>query len=202
MSLDEPTRLLLRQSGAGFTMVATEFELNPAVDADTFSTDLPAAAADDPARPKIEDFRLPRVGGGELALADYPKPLVIVTGSAAGIRKVLSRLLPLTHGGVKPLVIGMLIAVPGDDWKGSLLDPDDAASFAREAAAKAGTFPVPVAIDIKGAAGYQITQAAGIEAGQTSRTVIGFVASNGTLAEATTETATDEELLGQIAILR
>ena len=201
MSLDEATRLLLRQSGAGFTMEATEFELNPAVDADTFSTDLPAGA-DDPARPKIEDFRLPQIGGGELALADYPEPLVIVTGSAAGIRKVLSRLLPLTHGGVKPQVIGMLIAVPAPDWKGSLLDPKDAASFAREAAATAGTFPVPVVIDIKGAAGYQITQAAGIEAGQTSRTAIGFVASNGTLAEATTETATDEELRGQIATLR
>ena len=205
MSLDQATRLLLRQSGAGYTVEATEFEPNPVVDAATFSTDLPAAAADDPARdpagPKIKDFRLPRIGGGELALADYPKPLVIVTGSAAGIRKVLSRLLPLTHGGVKPQVIGMLIAVPAHDWKGSLLDPDDAASFAREAAAKAGTFPVPVAIDIKGAAGYRITQAAGIEAGQTSPTAIGFITSNGTLAEATTDTATDEELRDRIATL-
>jgi hypothetical protein len=99
-------------------------------------------------------------------------------------------------------VIGMPIAVPGADWNGSLLNPDDAASFAREAAAKAGTFPVPVAIDIKGAAGYRITQAAGLEAGQTSRTAIGFLASNGTLAEATTDTATDEELRDQIATLR
>ena len=202
MSLDEATRLVLRQSGAGSTAEATEFELNPAVDADTFSTDLPAATADDPAGPKIEDFRLPQIGGGELSLADYPKPLVIVTGSAAGIRKVLSRLSPLTHGGVKPQIIGMLIAVPSADWKGSLLNPDDAASFARETAAKAGTFPVPVAIDIKGAAGYQITQAAGIEAGQTKRTAIGFITSNGTLAEATTDTATDEELHDQIAALR
>jgi hypothetical protein len=202
ISLDQATRLLLRQSGAGYTAEATEFELNPAVDADTFSTDLPAAGANGSAGPKIEDFRLPQIGGGELALADYPKPLVIVTGSAAGIRKVLSRLLPLTHGGVKPQVIGMLIAVPAPDWKGSLLDPTDAASFAREAAAKAGTFPVPVAIDIKGAAGYQITQAAGIEAGQTSPTAIGFITSKGTLAEATTDTATDEELRDQIATLR
>jgi hypothetical protein len=112
ISLDQATRLLLRQSGAGYTAEATEFELNPAVDADTFSTDLPAAGANGPAGPKIEDFRLPQIGGGELALADYLKALVIVTGSAAGIRKVLSRLLPLTHGGVKPPVIGMLIAVP------------------------------------------------------------------------------------------
>jgi hypothetical protein len=202
MSLDEATRLLLTQSGAGFTIQATEFQLDPAVDAATFSTDLPAAGAEDPGRPTIEAFRLPRIGGGQLALADYPKPLVIVTGSAAGIRKVLSRLLPLTHGGVDPPVIGMLIAIPADDWDGSLLDPEDAASFAREAAEKAGTFPVPVAVDIKGAAGYQITQAAGIEAGQTSPTAIGFISSDGTLAEATTDTATDDELRDRIATLR
>jgi hypothetical protein len=201
ISLDQATRLLLRQSGAGVTVEATEFELHPAVDADTFSTDRPAGV-DDLAGPKIDDLRLPQIGGGQLALADYPRPQVIVTGSAAGIRAVLNRLLPLTRGGVKPQVIGILIAIPGPDWKGSLLDPDDAASFATEAAKSAGTFPVPVAIDIKGAATDQITQAAGLEAGQASPTVIGFITSDGTLAEATTDTATDEDLRGQIATLR
>ena len=39
ISVDEATRLVLRQRGAGYSVEATEFELDPAVDADTFSTD-------------------------------------------------------------------------------------------------------------------------------------------------------------------
>jgi hypothetical protein len=119
------------------------------------------------------------VGGGEVTLTDYPKPLVIVIGNAAGIRKMVDRLLPLTQGGRKPPVIGMLIAVPPDGWKGSLLNPSDAAAFAEQVSRSAGTFPVPVAIDIKGAAGYPVTQAAGLDAGQMALTAIGFIGSDG-----------------------
>jgi hypothetical protein len=61
---------------------------------------------------------------------------------------------------------------------------------------------VPVAIDIKGAAAYQITQAAGVDAGQTGPTPIGFISSNRTLAGATTDAVTDEELRQRISGLR
>ena len=200
MSLDQATGLLLSDAGATFSIVASTIELGMTVDADTFSTDVPADATD-AGRLRIEDIRLPRVGGGQLALADYPPPLVIVAGDAAGIRTMVARLLPLTQGGVKPRVIGMLIAVPPPDWKGSLLNPTDAASFAEEASQAAGRFPVPVGVDIKGAAGYEITQQAGMEAGQSGPTAVGFVAADGTLAHVATDAATDDELRDNITAL-
>jgi hypothetical protein len=204
MSLDQATGLLLKDTGSAHTVVATEVEMDPVVDADTFSTDQPAGQAarvDNPADQKIDDFRLPRVGGGEVALADFPPPLIIIAGDAAGIRTMATRLLPLTRGGHRPRVIGLLTAVPPADWTGSLLNPGDAASFADQASQAAGRFPVPVAVDIKGAAGYQITQAAGVEAGQTSPDAVGFIASNGTLAHVVTEAATDQELRDRIDAL-
>jgi hypothetical protein len=204
MSLDQSTRLLLKDAGSAHTVVATEIEPGPSVDADTFSTDLPArlpARVADPALPKIDDFRLPRVGGGEVALADFPPPVVIVAGDAAGIRTMVARLLPLTQGGARPRVIGLLTAVPPADWTGSLLNPSDASSFAEQASQAAGRFPVLVAVDIKGAAGYQITQAAGVEAGQTNPIAVGFIASDGALAHVVTEAATDEELRDRIDAL-
>lgn len=200
MSLDQATGLILHDAAGTYTIVASEVEPNATVDKGTFSTDMPAGA-EDAAHPRIEDFRLPRVGGGELALADYPPPLLIVTGDAAGIRTTVARLLPLTKDGVKPRVIGLLIATPPRDWKGSLLNPSDAASFAEEASKAAGRFPVPVAVDIKGAVGYQIAERAGVEAGQTRPTTVGFVASNGTLAHTATQAATDDELRDRIKTL-
>jgi hypothetical protein len=41
MSLDQATGLLLRDAGSAHTVVATEIERNPAVEADTFSTAVP-----------------------------------------------------------------------------------------------------------------------------------------------------------------
>jgi len=201
MSLDQETGLLLEQAGGSVSVVATEVELDPTVAADTFATGLPADS-DESTGAKVDEVRLPRVGGGELALADYPAPLVIVAGDPAGIRKMVNRLAALTNGGVQPRVIGMLIVIPSPDWEGSLLDAKDAASFAEEASKAAGTFPVPVAVDIKGAAAYQITQAAGVDAGQTSPTSIGFVSSNRTLVGATTDAVTDDELRQRISSLR
>jgi hypothetical protein len=202
MSLDQATGLVLKDEGTMASIVATEVDPDHPVDADTFSTELPAGA-ENASQPRIEEFRLPRVGGGgELALAAYPPPLVIVVGDAAGIRKMVARLLPLTQGGVRPRVIGMLVAVPSPDWTGSLLNPSDAASFAEEASKAAGRFPVPVGVDIKGAAGYQISQAAGIEAGQTTPTAVGFVASDGTVAQVSTDAATDDELRELIGSLQ
>lgn len=201
MSLDQATGLLLKDEGASLSIAASEVDFDRTAGVDTFSTELPAGAQDG-SGPRLEDFRLPRVGGGELALADYPPPLVIVVGDAAGVREMVARLLPITQGGVRPRVIAMLVAIPPPDWKGSLLNPADATSFAEEASQAAGPFPVPVGVDIKGAAGYQISQAAGIEAGQTTPTAIAFVASDGTMAHASTDTATDAKLRELIKTLQ
>ena len=53
---------------------------------------------------------------------------------------------------MNPVVVGVLIAVPPSDWKGSLLDPADAQEFVDSVARTAGPFAVPVGIDVKGAA--------------------------------------------------
>jgi hypothetical protein len=145
---------------------------------------------------------LPRIGGGEVALADYRPPLVIVAGDAPGIRKMVDRLLPLTAGGVRPQVIGMLIAIPPADWKGTLDNAQDAASLAEQVSQAAGRFPVPVAVDVKGAAAYQITAAAGVEAGQTHPTAVGFVGADRSIGDVTTDAAADDELRNQINTLR
>jgi hypothetical protein len=64
MSLDQVTWLILHDAGATYTIVAGEIGLNAAVEPDMLSTDLPAGAQD-AAHPRIEDFRLPQVGGGQ-----------------------------------------------------------------------------------------------------------------------------------------
>jgi hypothetical protein len=53
---------------------------------------------------------------------------------------------------VKPVVVGVLIAVPPSDWKGSLLNPADEKKYVDSVARTAGPFTVPVGIDVKGAA--------------------------------------------------
>jgi outer membrane lipoprotein-sorting protein len=198
MSLDQATGLVLKDTGDGVTLLATKVDFNPAIAADTFSTKVPEGV-ENAAQPKLANFRLPQVGGGELALDTYlGQPLVIVAGDPEGIRLMVQRLLPLTGGGTKPRLLGMLIAIPPEDWQGSLLDPEDAKSFSDSVSKSAGTFKVPVAIDPKGAAGYQITGPAGIEAGQTRPTAVGFIRSDGTIAHATTDKVTDDELRNQI----
>lgn len=197
MSLDQATGLVLKDTGDDVSLVATKVDFNPAVAEDTFCTKVPV---EDATQPKLDHFRLPRVGGGELALETYlGQPLVIVAGGPEGIRQVVQRLLPLTAGGTKPQLLGLLIAIPpSGDWKGSRLDPEDAKAFADSVSKSAGTFKIPVAIDPKGAAGYQITSPAGIEAGQTSPTAVGFVRSDGTIAHVTTDKAIDDELRNQV----
>jgi hypothetical protein len=139
------------------------------------------------------------VGGGEVTLAGYrDHPLVVVAGDSAGIRQMVQRLLPMTANGTKPQVLGLLFAIPAEDWKGSLLNPEDEKSFAESVAKSAGRFEVPVGIDIKGGAAYQITTAAGVEPFTTRTTAVGFVHSDGTLAQVTTDAATNEELRSKI----
>jgi hypothetical protein len=199
--LDQQDDLLLKDAGPDYSVVATKVTMNPQIDADTFSTELPKGA-EDANHPKLDDFRLTRVGGGELALTSYRnRPLVIVAGEADGIRRMVQRLLPMTASGTKPQVLGLLYAIPAEDWTGSLLNPADETSFAESVAKSAGTFDVPVGIDIKGNAAYQISLAAGVDASTSPPTTVGFVRTDGTLAQITTDAATDAELQSKIADL-
>jgi hypothetical protein len=113
----------------------------------------------------------------------------------------IKRLLPMTANATKPQVLGLLYAIPAEDWTGSLLNPADETSFAESVAKSAGTFDVPVGIDIKGNAAYQISLAAGVDASTTPPTTVGFVRTDGTLAQITTDAATDAELRSKIADL-
>jgi outer membrane lipoprotein-sorting protein len=204
--IDEATGLLLKDSGEGFTTVATEFTPNPAIDENTFSTTLPTGA-EDAAHPRVDGFRLPRVGGGEVAFDDYRgQPLIIVAGPATGVRQLVTRLLPMTGGGAKPRLLGMLIVVPPEDWKGSLTNPEDAKSFSDSVSKSAGTFKVPVGIDIKGAASYSFTRLVPeIQPGQPDhlvRTAVALIRSDDTVERVATDTtATDTQLQTWIAAL-
>lgn len=168
IALDEETGLMLVDG----PHAPTEVTFGPPIKADTFSTSLPPGTKETP-MPGTEGtppsagttkseglggFHLPSVGGGYLDAASYKgRPVVVVTGPADGIRAQLDRLLPMTAGGEKPTVIGLLIAIPPSDWKGSLLNPDDEKAFVESADKTAGRFAVPVGIDVKGAAGYPLT---------------------------------------------
>lgn len=184
MALDQATGFLLSDIGTDFTMVATKITLNPPVTTGTFSTKVPTGG-EDSAHPTFTDFRLPAIGGGELALADHRnQPLVIITGDAAGIRQMAKRLLPMTARGSKPQLLGLLFAIPSKDWKGSLLKSGDAKSFIASVSKAAGTFNIPVGIDIKGNAGGQITTTAGFQPGVTSfpwPPVVGLLRTDGSI---------------------
>jgi len=194
VQLDEETGLLLKAVGEDVTIVVTELVFNPPITAETFSTAMPAGVEE------FEPFyfRLPSVGGGNVDTTDYVgQPLLVVTGDAAGIRAMVARLAPMTD---KP-VVGLLIAIPPPDWKGSLLNPADRRSLAAEISNQAGSFPVPVAIDFKGTAATPISGPAGIPLGGTRPTAVGLVRSDQGLEKVLTEEATDELLRSQIAKL-
>jgi hypothetical protein len=194
MQLDQATGLVLKLAGEDGTITVTDLVFNPPITADTFSTAMPAGVEE------FEPFyfRLPQVGGGEVDTTYYVgRPLLVVTGDAAGIRAMVARLAPLTD---KP-VLGLLIAIPPPDWQGSLLNPADRRSLAAEVSKQAGSYPVPVAIDFKGAAAAPISGTAGIPLGGTRPTAVGLVRSDQGLAKVLTEHATDTELRRQIANL-
>ena len=144
---------------------------------------------------------MPRVGGGQLARANYQEPLIVVVGDAEGIRATVQRLLPLTADGHKPQVVGMLIAPPSPDWQGSLLNPEDVRSLADAVSKSVGSFAVPVGIDFKGGASWPIASTAGVEPGTAGPALIGFVTADGTVAHATTTAVTDADLREQIDAL-
>jgi hypothetical protein len=194
MELDSATGLVLKMAGEGSTLAVTALVFNPPITADTFSTAMPLGVKE------FEPFyfRLPRVGGGKVDTTYYVgRPLLVVTGDAAGIRAMVARLAPMTD----TPVVGLLIAIPPPDWKGSLLNPVDRRSLAAEVSARAGSFPVPVAIDFKGAAAAPISGRAGIPLGGTRPTAVGLVRSDQGLAKVLTDKATDSELRRQIAKL-
>jgi hypothetical protein len=207
IALDEQTGLMLVNG----PYVPIEVTFGPPIKGDTFSTKLPPGNETTELPPGAEttesggigSFRVPAVGGGYLAAASYQgKPLVVVTGPADGLRSAFGRLLPMTAGGSKPAVIGLLIAVPPSDWKGSLLNPADAKAFTDSVAKAAGRFAVPVGIDVKGAASYSITGGEPGQPGFETLVSIALVKSDGTLARVTPAgKATDAQLRNWLAEL-
>ena len=195
--LDAATGLVLR---AG-PLVVTQLQFNPPTTAATFSTEIP----DDPGYAPLS-FVVPRVGGGYLVLDDYlGRPLLVITGDAAGIRSLANRLAPLTKHGQSPRVIALLIALPPANWNGSLLDDsdDDDAALAASISRQVGDLGVPTVIDFKGgAAGGPISGPAGVQPGETRPAAVGFLRSDGILAAILTEHATTAQLAHQIAQLR
>ncbi|MEI8408569.1 MULTISPECIES: hypothetical protein [unclassified Kribbella] len=224
IALDEKTGLVMVYGGSE---VITEVTFGPVIKADTFSTELPPGAGPTVVPPEgestdvppdaestevppdggdvgpyeIATFRLRAVGGGFVNGTSYRgQPFVIVAGSADGIRTAIGRLLPMTRAGTPP-VVGFLLVLPAEDWKGSLLNPEDVDQLADSISKSAGTFPVPVGLDFKGAATEMFTGNITAPPDPTQVT-IALVASDGTFAHVTpAHEATDENLRTWIAAL-
>jgi hypothetical protein len=215
IALDEKTGLAMLYGGGE---VITEVTFGPVIKADTFSTRLPAGASSSVMTPegestdvppdggdagptKIGSFRLNAVGGGFVDSTSYGgKPFVIVSGSADGTRTALGRLLPMTQAG-KPPVVGFLVVMPPEDWKGSLLNPKDVDQLAASISKSAGTFAVPVGLDFKGAASWVFSGDSTVPPDLTQVT-IALVASDGTFAHVTpVREVTDANLRTWIAAL-
>ena len=163
MTLDRETGLVLRDIGRSFALVATRISPEPHIDETTFSTELPDGAGNGP---QLPDVRLPQVGGGTLDLSDYRDgALIVVIGEVRGIRQLLDRLAPVTRNGTVPPVVAMLNVVPPDGWTGTLLNAQDVAAFTKSVSKTAGTFAVPVGIDIKGAASNELRSYEQMQAG-------------------------------------
>lgn len=192
--VDSATGLVLR---AG-PLTVRQLEFNPPTTAATFSTALPDNRGYQP----LKTFRVPRVGGGQLALNDYRgRPLVVITGHAAGIRTLAARLATPTDHGQAPPVIALLIAIPPDNWNGSLLNPDDVSALATTISRQVGDLGIPTGIDFKGAAGRSISLPAGISPQESRPAAVGFIRSDGTLVKVLTERASTAQLAQQVARL-
>jgi hypothetical protein len=223
IALDEKTGLLMVYGGSE---VITEVTFGPAITADTFSTELPPGADSSVVTPEgeateppdgettevppgggdigpyeIRSFRLRAVGGGFVDGTSYRgKPFVIVAGPADGIRTALGRLLPMTRAG-KPPIVGFLLVLPAEDWKGSLLNPEDVDQLADSISKSAGTFAVPVGLDFKGVASEMFTGNLTVPP-DLSQVTIALVASDGTFAHVTpARDVTDAKLRSWIAAL-
>jgi hypothetical protein len=224
IALDEKTGLVMVYGGPE---VITEVTFGPAITAETFSTELPPGADSSVVAPEgestempegestevppaggdigpyeIGSFRLRAVGGGFVDGASYRgKPFVIVAGPADGIRTAVGRLLPMTRAG-KPPVVGFLLVLPAEDWKGSLLNPEDVTELADSISKSAGKFAVPVGLDFKGVASEMFMGTTVIEPPDPKQVTIALVASDGTFAHVTSaRDVTDAKLRSWIAAL-
>jgi hypothetical protein len=174
--------------GDNLRATAIDLDLHAAVDDDTFSQD-PAAGTSDAAHPLVRLFRVPAVDGGELAWSDYAgRPTLILIGSAPGIRAMLRRVQPVVG---HLITVGLLVAYPPDGWKGTLLDPKDAAALTEDLSNAAGRFDVPVGIDIKGAVATSLAPAWSRVSNLTALVLVG---ADGAVALATDDRVTDDEL--------
>jgi hypothetical protein len=158
ITLDDATGLLLRHEGASSRMVATEVVVGVGTDDATFSTEL--TGNETTAAPLTAVAQVPRVGGGTLELAEVRQgPSLVVIGELDGLRAMLAVVLPMTENGSKPPVYGLLNA---------------------ETSAQAGSFTVPVGVDIKGgAAGEDLRPHVQIMSGTT---VLAAINADGSLA--------------------
>jgi hypothetical protein len=195
LTLDKATGLLLRDKGPGDSLVATSVVVGVAIDASTFSTSLPAGQSGSSPVPFTATVSLPRLGGGTLHLADLQKgPLLVVIGDLAGARRMLTTVSTAADGGVLPRTFVLMAAIPPPGWKGSLLHAADEKRFIAQVSAGAGTFAVPVGIDIKGAAAADLRT---FEEATAGRTVLVAIASDGAVAWRATDltlAASDRQL--------
>ena len=165
ITLDDATGLLLRSVSGSSRQVAVEVDADPAVDENTFATDIPSAlrgpedAVDDSGTPLplTATDSVPRAGGGELHLADVRHgPSLVVIGELAGVTDVLGTVLPRTNGGTAPRVYVLLNPITASEEEPA--DPD--LSLATEEGTRScwprrgagASRPRPVGIDIKGGA--------------------------------------------------
>ncbi|MGZ4597426.1 MAG: hypothetical protein ACXV3V_10915 [Actinomycetes bacterium] len=197
--VDRDTSLVLQWVEGNLRATPTAVDVHAALAADAFSMRSPAGARDS-AHPEVAPFRVPGVGGGDVAWADYRgDSVVIVAGNAPGIRATVARLLPMTAAGSSPRLLGLLKVDPPDNWRGSLLNPHDVAALATSVAKRAGRFDVPVGIDFKGAAEASIT--ASLKPRPESSAIV-LVRRDGTIERVTDDDASDSDLRSWIRHLR
>jgi hypothetical protein len=209
MTLDDETGLLLRRDGEGSHMEAVAVTPNVTVDAETFSTEIPAGlrgpedATDDSGNPlpltAVES--IPKAGGGELQLDEIRHgPSLVVIGELDGVTHMLGRVLPKTASGTAPRVYVLLNPISysedePDNSDLSMATEEGTKKLLARVSAQVMKFPVPVGIDIKGgAAGEDLRPFEELMAGTT---VLAAIDKDGALAWR----MTDDELAASPAQL-
>jgi hypothetical protein len=195
ITLDDETGLLLRTEAPSSHLEALEVEVGVDVDADTFSTQIPAGlrgpedATDDSGKPLplTATDNIPLAGGGRLHMADIRHgPSLVVIGELPGVTAMLATILPKTGQGKAPRVFVLLNPIPFDEG-----EPDNGTDFPLateegtkklidQVSAQVAKVPVPVGIDIKGgAAGEDLRSFEDLMAGTT---VLAAIDESGALA--------------------
>jgi hypothetical protein len=166
ITLDDETGLLLRRASASSHMEAVEVELGVAVDETTFSTEIPTAMrgpeddTDDSGAPLplTGVDTVPKAGGGELHLAEIRHgPSLVVIGELPGVTDMLTQVLPKTKQGSAPRVYVLLNPIPFTEEEPenpdlSLGTEEGTKKLIAKVSSEVAGIPVPVGIDIKGAA--------------------------------------------------